>query len=93
MLPPDRYARLLFDTGFESQHVRLTVYPHVLDTADDAVEWMKGTLVTEYQRHLPEDLRGAFVDAYRLRLLARVESTTPFFFPFTRILCWARRPA
>ncbi len=91
VLSPERYARLLFDSGFATQHVRLVVYPHVLGAAEDAVEWMKGTLVTEYQRHLPGDLRGPFVDAYRERLLARVEHTTPFFFPFNRILCWARK--
>jgi trans-aconitate 2-methyltransferase len=91
VLAPEAYARLLFECGFVEQHVRLVVYPHVLDSRDDVVEWMKGTLLTEYERHLPADIFGAFVEAYRVRLLARLGPERPFFFPFKRILCWARR--
>lgn len=88
VLTPDAYARLLYDAGFDHQHVQLTVYPHVLDTEDDVVEWMKGTLLTEYQRHLPEELRNTFVETYRRRLLSPVRGRRPYFFPFQRILCW-----
>ena len=41
------------DCGFADPNVRLIVYPHVLAGRDDVVEWMKGTLLTEYERHLP----------------------------------------
>jgi hypothetical protein len=53
---------------------------------------MKGTLLTEYRRHLPEPLRDRFVDAYGAALLARIADARPFFFPFQRILCWGRLP-
>ena len=92
VLLPEEYSRLLYEAGAAVQHVRLVVYPHVLDAAEDVVEWMKGTLVTEYERHLPDQLRGAFVDAFREGVLARVPHTRPFFFPFRRILCWGRWP-
>jgi DNA polymerase IV len=92
VLAPDGYARLLFQAGFVEQHVRLVVYPHVLDLRDDVVEWMKGSLLTEYARHLPVDLFPRFVDAYRERLLSRLDPAQPFFFPFKRILSWARLP-
>ena len=42
--------------GFEDPNVRLIVYPHVLASRDQVVEWMKGTLLTEYERHLPARL-------------------------------------
>ena len=58
---------------------------------DEVIEWMKGTLLTEYARHMPADLYDRFVDDYRARLLAHLEDTRPFFFPFTRILCWGGR--
>jgi trans-aconitate 2-methyltransferase len=93
VLTPEAYASLLYDNGFAEQQVRLVVYPHVLDGPEDVVEWMKGTLLTEYERHLPSDLREAFVDAYRAMLLDRLGQTRPFFFPFPRILCWARKGA
>ena len=91
VLTPDGYARLLDHAGFTEQHVRLVVYPHVLEGPESVVDWMKGTLLTEYERHLPPELFARFVDDYRAHLLARLDRTRPFFFPFTRILCWGRR--
>lgn len=90
VLGPEQYAQLLFDSGFAEQHVRLVVYPHLLETTEDVVEWMQGTLVTEYRRHLPEHLREPFVEAYRDGVLARLGRAKPCFFPFRRILCWGR---
>ncbi len=90
VLEPAEYARALFAAGFAEQRVQLVVYPHTLDSRDDVVEWMKGTLLTEYARHLPDELYGPFVDAYRARLLPRLHAGRPFFFPFPRILCWGR---
>ncbi len=93
VLAPEAYARLLFQLGFRDPSVRLIVYPHVLSGPDAVVEWMKGTLLAEYSRHLPPDLFGAFVDEYRRRLLERIEPARPFFFPFKRILIWGQRSA
>lgn len=89
VLAPAEYARLLFRLEFPEQHVRLVVYPHVLDGPEQVIEWVKGTLLTDYERRLPSALTGAFVDAFRARLLAELEPVRPFFFPFKRILCWA----
>lgn len=91
VLAPEDYARLLFDLGFDAPQVRLVVYPHVLAGPEEVVEWMKGTLLTEYQRHLPRELFDRFVTDYRARLLARLDARRPLFFPFKRILCWGRR--
>jgi trans-aconitate 2-methyltransferase len=87
VLAPEEYARILFELGFDQPQVRLVVYPHVLAGAADVVEWMKGTLLTEYQRHLPAELFPRFVEDYGRRLLARLPDHRPFFFPFKRILC------
>jgi trans-aconitate 2-methyltransferase len=91
VLAPDAYARLLFDLGFADPVVRLIVYPHVLASADDVVEWMKGTLLAEYSRHLAPDVFERFVGEYRRRLVARTGDARPFFFPFKRILMWGQR--
>jgi trans-aconitate 2-methyltransferase len=93
VLEPEAYARLLFRYGFADPIVRLIVYPHVLTGPEDVVEWTKGTLLTEYARHLPGDLFDEFVEQYRARLMARLDSERPFFFPFKRILCWGQRSA
>lgn len=91
VLGPAAYARLLYRTGFPEPSVRLIVYPHVLSGPEDVVEWMKGTLLTEYERHLPPELFPPFFGAYRERLLARLEQVRPFFFPYKRILCWGQK--
>ena len=71
--------------------MRLIVYPHVLSAPEEVVEWMKGSLLSEYERHLPAELFPRFVEAYRTRLLARLDHARPFFFPFKRILCWGQK--
>jgi trans-aconitate 2-methyltransferase len=91
VLTPDAYARLLFKLGFQAPAVRLIVYPHVLAAPDDVIEWVKGTLLAEYSRHLPPDLFDRFLAAYRERLLARLDASRPYLFPFKRILLWGQR--
>jgi trans-aconitate 2-methyltransferase len=91
VLTPDAYARLLYRCGFPDPKVQLIVYPHILASREDVVEWVKGTMLTEYKRHLPADVYDRFVDQYRQRLLATLEDARPFFYPFKRILCWGQR--
>ncbi len=91
VLAPEAYSRLLFRLGFADPLVRLIVYPHVLTAPDAVVEWMQGTLLAEYSRHLPPDLFPQFVDEYRRRLVARSDGPRPYLFPFKRILMWGQR--
>jgi len=91
VLSPESYARLLYECGFHEPKVRLIVYPHVLAGREQVVEWVKGTLLTEYARHLPTELFEAFIDEYRSRLVPRLAAGQPFFYPFKRILCWGQR--
>jgi trans-aconitate 2-methyltransferase len=92
VLTPEAYARLLFRIGFVDPQARLIVYPHVLAGPEAVVEWMRGTLLAEYEKRLPPDLFARFVEEYQARLMPQLESTRPFFFPFKRVLCWGQRP-
>jgi trans-aconitate 2-methyltransferase len=91
VLSPGAYARMMFRLGFGDPLVRLIVYPHVLPGPEDVVEWVKGTLLAEYSRHLPPDVFEQFLAEYRDRLLARLGAERPFLFPFKRILLWGTR--
>lgn len=91
VLAPEAYARLLARLGFGAQHVRLQVYPHLLGGREDVVEWVKGTLLTRYAERLEPVLYAEFLARYAARLLPQLEDTHPHFFPFKRILLWARR--
>jgi trans-aconitate 2-methyltransferase len=91
VLAPDAYGRLLVSLGITTPVVRLIVYRHVLAAPEDVVEWVKGTLLGEYSRHLSAELFEHFLSAYRERLLARLDASRPYVFPFKRILIWGQR--
>jgi trans-aconitate 2-methyltransferase len=93
VLRPEEYATLLHDLGFVTQSVRLQVYGHVLESPDAVVEWVRGTLLTDYQSRLPEAMYDDFVARYRARLNAALGDQRPYFYPFKRILLWGRLPA
>jgi trans-aconitate 2-methyltransferase len=92
VLDPEQYAILLDHLGARRQHVRLQVYPHVLASSAEVVEWVKGTSLTRIFTALPTELHERFVDEYRRRLLAEIGDSSPYFYPFKRILFWASKP-
>lgn len=88
---PEFYAELLARLGYSEQHVRLQVYLHVLPEPAGVVDWVKGTLLTDYRRRLPDDLYESFVARYRELLLAELPDERPYPFTFKRVLLRARR--
>jgi trans-aconitate 2-methyltransferase len=92
VLAPERYAALLHELGYEAQHVRLRVYPHVLSSSDDVVEWVRGTNLNRILSRLSAGLHESFVDAYRTALLERIGHHSPYLYTYKRILMWARLP-
>ena len=92
VLRPEEYAQILYDLGFERQHVRLRIYPHVLPSSRDVVEWVRGTMLTRFEKVLDPTAFDAFVAAYETELLRELGDHEPHFFAFRRILMWARRP-
>jgi trans-aconitate 2-methyltransferase len=91
VMAPEAYAVLLHRLGFREQQVRVQIYGHLLDGADDVVEWVKGSLLTAYRARLSSDMYDRFVDRYRSRLRSEIGDVRPCFFTFRRILIWARR--
>jgi trans-aconitate 2-methyltransferase len=91
VLAPERYAQLLHRLGYGSQHVRLQVYLHVLPEAGAVVDWVKGTLLTDYRRRLPDRVYEDFVERYRELLVAELPDERPYPFSFKRVLLRGRR--
>lgn len=91
VLEPEQYAQLLYDLGFERQHVRLVVYPHVLASSRAVVQWVKGTTLTRFERRLEPDVYAEFLAEYERALIDVIGDRSPYFFPFRRILMWGRR--
>jgi len=92
VLDPARYARILFNEGFVEQQVRLQVYGHVLENTSQIAEWTRGTLLTDYQKRMPEPLFEEFISRYRAEVVGKVGDSKPCFFPYKRILIWGRKP-
>jgi len=93
VLAPEAYAALLHELGFEHQHVALRVYPHVLASTAEVVNWVRGTTLTRFESRLPADVYARFLDRYAERLLDVVGRQEPYFYAFKRILVWGRLPA
>jgi trans-aconitate 2-methyltransferase len=91
VLRPEDYAVLLHDLGFARQHVRLSVYGHVLDDTAAVADWVRGTSLTRFFAVLPTELHEQFFATYRERLVSLLGARSPYFYPFKRILMWARR--
>ena len=72
VLRPEQYAELLHDLGIAEPHVRLQVYPQLMESTAAVVEWTSGTSLTRFFRVLPDDLHAPFVEAYRPELLDAV---------------------
>jgi trans-aconitate 2-methyltransferase len=91
VLLPERYAEILARLGYSEQTVRLQVYGHRLDSREGIVQWVEGSLLSEYRRELAPPLYREFVRRYRAILFDMVPDERPYFFTFRRILAHARR--
>ena len=92
VLAPEAYAQILHDFGYERQHVRVQIYPHVLPSSRHVVEWVRGTMLTRFEKVLAADAFDAFVADYETELIGMLGDHEPHFFPFRRILMWGRLP-
>ena len=89
---PSQYAGWLHHLGYVRQHVRVVVYAHLLDSRDDVVEWVRGALLTEYQKRLAPPDWERFLQRYRQLLIPQLEDQRPYFYSYPRILIWGALP-
>lgn len=92
VLSIEAYASLLYQLGAEQIEVFEKIYPHILPSADELLEWVKGTALVPYLERLPADLQAEWLLRYRQRITEAFPEA-PVFYPFKRILISARKPA
>jgi len=90
VLPPEDYARLLHRLGFQQQCVRQQVYPHLLSSREEIIEWTKGTWLSAYQARLSPELYDLLLTRYRETLFAELPNDEPIFYPFKRTFIWGK---
>lgn len=88
----ERYAEILYAHGVREQLCIEKIYGHEMASTRDVTEWVKGTMLTAYLSRLDTEGQAAFLAAYNERLLAALGEQQPYFYPFRRLLFWARRP-
>ena len=90
VLPPERYAELLYRLGLVERRVRLEVYAHELPDRDAVVEWLKGTTLTDYQGRLDPAMWALYLVRYTERLREVLPDDRPFLFTYPRIFVTAK---
>lgn len=88
LLPLGRYAELLHHLGYKRQHVRQQIYGHLLENTRAVIEWVKGTLLTDYERRMEQAQFAAFMARYSERLVAKLGEHSPYFYTYKRVLLW-----
>jgi trans-aconitate 2-methyltransferase len=92
VLEPEEYAAILFRLGLRDRVVRLAVYGHELTSREEVVEWVKGTLLTDFQKRLPAPVWERYLSTYRARLAAALPDDRPFLYTYKRIFFRGERP-
>jgi len=90
VLPVEEYATMLHGLGFSEVQALTKVYGHQLSPVGDLVEWVKGTLLTDYEARLPAALFAQFLERYSRRLNAAL-GEGKYFYAFKRTILWALR--
>lgn len=91
VLAPEHYATLLHRLGFVRQSVRLQVYLHVVESSDAVVEWVKGTLLTDYEKRLSPELYAEYLRQFRAAVRAELGEQRPYAYAFKRVLMWGAK--
>ena len=63
--------------------MRLEVYGHHLASSEGVVEWVKGSLLTDYEKRMSKELYAEYLARYRARLLAEIGEKAPYFYALT----------
>ncbi len=89
VLPMEDYARLFFDCGARDINIFTKLYVHPMRSADQVVEWVKGTYLTHFEKQLEPARYHDFVRAYSKELIEHIGSG-PYLYTFKRLFLYAR---
>jgi trans-aconitate 2-methyltransferase len=91
ILSPEAYATILHGLGVSAQRVRVEIYAHPLPGPESVVDWVRGTLLTDYEKRLAPEAYARFLARYRERLLEALPDVRPYLYTYRRLFLWARR--
>ena len=82
VLTIEGYTEVLFKCGAQEIVVFEKVYPHVLESSDAILEWIRGTALVPYLERLGEQ-KEAFTETVRKKLKEAIPGG-PVLYPFKR---------
>jgi len=91
VLAVEDYAVLMHRLGLTRQVARMQVYLHVMESPDAVVEWVKGTLLTDYEKRLGPALYAEYLLQYRQAVRETLGDQRPYPYAFKRVLIWGAR--
>lgn len=92
VLPPERYAEVLWAMGATDQRVLAEVYGMEMADAGAVADWTSGTALNRVRAVLDDERFAEFTERYRELLTQELGGAAPYFYAFKRILMWAQFP-
>ena len=84
------YAQILYVLGASQIQVLEKIYPHVLESAEELVQWMQGTAMVPYLERLSAESAQALLTAFRDEIQVAFP-VSPVFYGFRRTLIYAQK--
>jgi len=89
VMPMEEYAQTLLDCGATDVNVFTKLYLHPMPSSAGVVEWVKGTLLTHYEKQMDPARYGEFLRDYSSELIDRL-GDGPYLYTFKRLFVYAR---
>ena len=90
VLDVGRYAEVLYRAGLRPPVAQARVYLHELESRDDVVTWLRGSLLTAYEARMSTADFEAYVSRFSARLREVLSDDAPFLYTYKRILVYGR---
>lgn len=77
----EEYGELLHNHLGEDINVFSKIYPYILNSPDELIEWVYGTSLIPYLERIPTEMHDFFIDSYREKLCRKLgENKVRYFF-------------
>ncbi len=88
VLSPAAYQNLLSTIGFSRVRCEYRSYRHDLASTSAVVDWVRSTLLTDFERRLATEVFDRFLERYRERLLVELGGSSPYQLTYRRLFLY-----
>jgi len=88
VLRPEAYRRLMSALRFSQVRCEYRTYRHQLACSAAVVDWVRSTLLTDFEKRMSPESFAGFLARYRERLLAEIGDVSPYQLTYRRLFLW-----